>query len=168
MKLAYQKKMEEYNLKLEELPTELKNDAKEIQKLVGNVNSIKSRGQKVSETLMDQIKKRDRLLLQDIEDYNDDKMEEMENNTQTEPKDTMTPEQRANTEEGLSIEGELDQLWKSGTKSISGSDLRNQCPKCYKKIFSTYDKGGDNGIRTSRYCIIEIKESPEMFNLTTR
>jgi hypothetical protein len=168
MKLAYQKKMEEFNLKLEELPTEMKEDAKEIQKLVGNVNSIKSRGQKVSDTLMDQIRKRDRLLLQDVEDYYEDKMEENENGSQNDPKETMTPEQKANMDEGLSIEGELAELWKSGTKQISGSELRNRCPKCYKKIINTYDKGGDNGIRTSRYCIIEIKDSPEMFNLTTR
>jgi hypothetical protein len=160
MQLAYQKIMAEYNLTNEELPSEIKDDIKEIQKIVNNIKAIKGRGQSPQQSLMDNLKKRDRLLVNDIEDYYEDKSEN-EEESQMNKVDN-------NIAEGLSLESELENLYKTGVKDINISDLKNSCPKCYSKIFSTYEKGGDNGIKTSRFSIIEIKEQPETFNLKTR
>ena len=165
MKLAYQKTLAEYDLKIEDLPNDLQEDIKEIHKIADNIKRIKGRGQKPTASVMDQLTKRDRLLISDLEDFYEEQGDEMETENNN---DNKSHEQKMVSDEGATIEGELDNLYKSGKKTITGSEMRAECPKCYKKIFSTYDKGGDNGIKTSRYAFIEVKETPETFNLTTR
>lgn len=165
--LAYEKLMADNQITLEELPTDAKSGIKEIKQVIHALNMTEQRGQKVNPATIEKIKRLDKALVREIVDY----MEETEESTQgnqmnsSESKPQQSLEEKANFDEGIGYENEMEGIHKSGKSELSIDELKSMAPKCYKKIFATYEDGQPNGIKTSKYTLIENQTNPKTFNL---
>ena len=176
MELAYEKLMTEHGLTLAELPEDAQTGIKGVKQIAHAINMTEKRGHTVKPATISKLKANDKWAVREILDYVQDKdtnpdqapndpdevIEEIENE--------MSPEDQAKFDQGVSIETELETIFLSQAPSqgvsISADDLKASAPNTYKHVFETYTQGEQNGVKTTRFSLIESPDQEQTFNLT--
>jgi hypothetical protein len=177
MELAYEKLMAEHGLTLAELPTDAKTGIKSVKQIAHAMHMTEQRGHTVKQATIDKLKANDKWTVREILDYVENKdtnSEELPNDTEEvieeiqedEEANSMSPEDQAKFDQGVAIETELENLSGSGKLSYTTEELKSSAPKTYKVIFDTYTQGEQNGVKTTRFSLIESPDQEQTFNLT--
>lgn len=172
--LAYQKLMADNQITLEELPNDAKQGIKELNKVLHAMSMTENRGQKTKPETIEKIKRNDKWLVREILDY----MEEKDSNQGAIPvgsaeiinelENQQSPEDKAKFEEGVTFESEMIAMSKAGKSAVGIDELKSLAPKCYRKIFATYEEGQPNGIVTSKFSLLEDQNNKQTFTLKTK
>jgi hypothetical protein len=179
MKLAFEKLLETNNLEVSELPKIIQIEIKELVGLKNLIDSKKTIGQNVTEQTMQKLKDKDNSVVDDIlefldsddEDENDDTSDDDtfdDDDTSDEDEDQDEEDDDSNDADGVSIDKELNTLFKSNQTELSINQLRSLAPITYDCIFETYGKDEENGIVTSNYSIIETALNSETFKISKK
>ena len=175
MKLAFEKLIEKYDLEVSELPKITQVEIREINALKGLIESKRNIGQNVTPETMEKLKEKDSSIVDDILGYveaQDSEEEEEETESEDSEDDSEDnseeeeEEDNSDDEDGVSIDSELNELFKSGRTTLNFSQIRNFAPTTYECLFETYGKDEENGIITSNYSIIETSPNSETFNIS--
>jgi hypothetical protein len=173
MKLAFEKLIEKYDLEVSELPKITQVEIREINALKGLIESKRTIGQNVTPETMEKLKDKDSSIVDDILGYveaQDSEEEEEEEETESDDSEDDSEEEEeednSDDEDGVSIDSELNELFKSGRTTLNFSQIRNFAPTTYECLFETYGKDEENGIITSNYSIIETSSNSETFNIS--
>lgn len=175
MKLAFEKLIEKYDLEVSELPKITQVEIREINALKGLIESKRTIGQNVTPETMEKLKDKDSSIVDDILGYvemQDSEEEEEETESEDSEDDSEDnseeeeEEDNSDDEDGVSIDSELNELFKSGRTTLNFSQIRNFAPTTYECLFETYGKDEENGIITSNYSIIETSPNSETFNIS--
>jgi hypothetical protein len=163
MKLAFEKLLENNNLEVSELPKITQVEIREANSLKGLISSKKNIGQNVSSETLQKLEDKDNSICDDILDYidADEDSDDSENDSQADDYDE-------DDSDGVTIDQELHNLYKSGMTTLDFNDIRNNAPAIYECLFDTYGQDEENGINTSNYSIIETSPNSETFNITKR
>lgn len=162
---AYEKLMQEYNLKESDLTkkakvaiTAIKNIEKSLVRQKG-----KSNFKGMSDETREKIEINDQFAVDEIEmmmDSDDD--DSNADNQKKEPIVTLTEEEK----KGNEIESELKKLVESNKLSYTIDELRNLAPTTYEEIWDNYEDDEENGVGTSNFKIME--DSNNLFNVTKK
>jgi hypothetical protein len=172
--LAYQKLMADNQITLEELPNDAKHGIKELSKVVHAMAMTENRGQRTKPETIEKIKRNDKWLVREILDYMEDKDSDQGampidfNEIINEIENQQTPEEKAKFEEGVTFESEMDAMVKSGKSAVTIDEIKSLAPKCYRKIFATYEDGQPNGIVTSKFSLLEDQSNKQTFTLKSK
>ena len=176
---AYEKLLDENNLKVTDLPKDAQIVIKSIKQIANAVRMTEKRGQNVSQAVRDKIKVNDKWVVREILDYLEDEethfedlpnpapavlKEIKEDAEETTAEVPLTPEQI----QGKKIDVELKHLFDDGEVvdyTYSSEDLRHLATTTYFTIFDSYDDDEENGIVTSNFKLLETPES-EVFKLS--
>lgn len=175
MEYGYEKLLKEHNINVADLPKDAQIGIKSLKQLAGAIATNEKAGRPVSQEILDKIKANDKWVIREILDYVEEKeidrgeipndpkeiIEEIEEEAEAHEAENDDP----NLELGLAIEAELEAQYKAGIKEITLAEIKSKCPKAYETIFKTYEPNGSNGVRTSKFSLIENTEKPETFNL---
>lgn len=174
-KLAYEKLMEDEGITLDELPQDAKTSITSVKQVAHTIKMTTQRGQKPTEATLEKLRVSDKNAVREILDYMDDiEGEDGKDGKGGEPpplivpekvEQSISPEDKAKKDEGMRYESEMDALHKTGVTSFGSAELKAGAPNCFKKIFNDYEQGQPNGIRTSKYELIEDQSNPQTFNL---
>lgn len=176
MELAYQKVMAEHGLTLEELPQDAQTGIKSVKQIAHAMNMTEKRGHTIKPATINKLKANDKWTVREILDYVNDKpanddplpndpelvVDELEENGTPQ----LSEEELEKFNQGVSIETELEALSGSGKLDFTTDELKAQAPKTYRVIFDSYTQGEQNGLKTSRFSLIESPELEQTFNLT--
>jgi hypothetical protein len=181
MKLAFEKLLETNNLEVSELPKIIQIEIKELVGLKNLIDSKKTIGQNVTEQTMQKLKDKDNAVVDDILEFLDSDDEDETDDTSdddtfddddTSDDDTSDEDEEdeddSNDADGVSIDQELNTLFKSNQTELSINQLRSLAPVTYDCIFETYGKDEENGIVTSNYSIIETALNSETFKISKK
>lgn len=167
MKYAYEKLMEEENLKLADLPSDAKIGIGQIKKIEKAILMAQATGKKISSETIAKIRANDKWIVQEILDYLDDTDENEEDMPEDSEEiieeikgETLTEDQKY----ALEIENELKSLYDSGNREFTIETLRNNAKTTYEVLFDNYEEGEENGVMTTRYKLIETK--PRVFTIS--
>jgi hypothetical protein len=162
---AYEKLMQEYNLKESDLTkkakvaiTAIKNIEKSLVRQKG-----KSNFKGMSDDTREKIEINDQFAVDEIEmmmDNDDD--DSNADNQKKETIVTLTEEEK----KGNEIESELKKLVESNKLSYSIDELRNLAPTTYEEIWDNYEDDEENGVGTSNFKIME--DSNNLFTVTKK
>lgn len=162
---AYEKLMQEYNLKESDLTkkakvaiTAIKNIEKSLVRQKG-----KSNFKGMSDETREKIEINDQFAVDEIEmmmDSDDD--DSNADNQKKEPIVTLTEEEK----KGNEIESELKKLVESNKLAYTIDELRNLAPTTYEEIWDNYEDDEENGVGTSNFKIME--DSNNLFNVTKK
>jgi hypothetical protein len=162
---AYEKLMQEYNLKESDLTkkakvaiTAIKNIEKSLVRQKG-----KSNFKGMSDDTREKIEINDQFAVDEIEmmmDNDDD--DSNADNQKKEPIVTLTEQEK----KGNQIESELKKLVESNKLSYSIDELRNLAPTTYEEIWDAYEDDEENGVGTSNFKIME--DSNNLFTVTKK
>ena len=165
MKLAFEKLLESNNLEVSELPKITQVEIREANSLKGLISSKKNIGQNVSAETLQKLEDKDNSICDDILDYidadEDDDSDDPENDSQDD-------EEEDDDTDGITIDQELHNLYKSEMTTLDFNAIRNNAPAIYDCLFDTYGQDEENGINTSNYSIIETSPNSETFKITKR
>lgn len=178
MELQYKKALEENGLSVNQLPEDAITGIEQINHVLKAINMCQKTGKPIKESVYKKLRAMDKWVYYEILDYlhdtnkNDDDIpfdkndvikdldKDKQANKTDEPKDDDLPKPDAL---GLVIESELDSLYESGKTSYSIEELKDSARKTYSELFNAYENGGENGITTTKYSLIE--DSNKKFNL---
>jgi hypothetical protein len=169
MKYAYEKLMEENNLTIAELPADAKQGINQIKKIEKAIKLVQSRGKSVSNDTINQIRVNDKWIVREILDYLEDKdidRGEMPNSAEDVIESIEEDNTPAADPKGLKIDKELKALFDAGKTSLTIDEIRSSARNAYDVIFETYERGGDNGVETSYYSLIEQQDGD--YSLTSK
>ena len=160
---AYEKLMQEYNLKESDLTkkakvaiTAIKNIEKSLVRQKG-----KSNFKGMSDETKEKIEINDQFAVDEIEMMMDSDDDEGDNQKK-EPIVTLTEEEK----KGNEIESELKKLVESNKLAYTIDELRNLAPTTYEEIWDNYEDDEENGVGTSNFKIME--DSNNLFNVTKK
>ena len=177
MKLAFEKLLENHNIEVSDLPKITQVEIREANSLKGLIESKKNIGQKVTPETIEKLEDKDNSIVDDILEFIDDLEEEdddsEDNDSEAEEEDNDDDDDDDDDSEdddidGVSIDQELHNLFKSGSTTLNFNQIRSQAPTTYDCLFETYGKDEENGINTSNYSIIETAPNSETFNISKR
>jgi len=183
MELAYKKVMAENNLTLEQLPEDAKIGVKEVELAANSIRLTETRKQTVKPDKFEKLKVLDKWCVREILDFVEgtNKNTNMPNitakeiitgiekdNSTTTPADTRSAEEIAQFELGTAIDAELKTQHDAGKVELTLAEIKTACPKAYAEIFSAYKEGEDNGVETTHYSLIELKDKTETYKLTKK
>lgn len=165
---AYEKLMQEHNLKVGDLPADAKIGIKSIQQIENAIRMTEKRGQSVSNAVKEKLRANDKWVTGEILAFldNDETDDDLPNDPKEviaeikEESEELSPEQQL----GYAIDAELAKLFESGKSRFDIEEIRSVAPKTYKHIFETYEDESENGVVTSNYSFIESDEEL-MFDL---
>ena len=173
MKLQYKIALEENGLRINQLPEDAITGIEQINHVLKAINMCEKTGKPVKESVYKKLRAMDKWVYYEILDYlhetdrNDDdipfdKDEVIDdlNKGKNSLQNTDLPKPDA---VGLVIESELTSLYETGKTSFSIEELKNSARKTYSELFNAYESGGENGITTTKYTLIE--DSNNKFNL---
>jgi hypothetical protein len=171
MQYAYQKLMEDYGLSYNDLPEDAMHGIEAIRNIEKAINMAEKNGKTVSSKTIAKIKANDKWVVQEILDFveddddNDDEMPYDEDEVIEEIKGKekqLTQEQKF----ALSIESELDSMYKMGKKVWAATEIEQQSDVLFDAIKDTYHQGdNENGIETTRFSLLESPPSSFTFTL---
>lgn len=160
---AYEKLMQEYNLKESDLTkkakvaiTAIKNIEKSLVRQKG-----KSNFKGMSDETREKIEINDQFAVDEIEmmmDSDDDEGDSQKKETTV----TLTEQEK----KGNEIEAELKKLMESNKFSYTIDELRNVAPTTYEEIWDNYEDDEENGVGTSNFKIME--DSNNLFNVSKK
>lgn len=175
MELQYKKAIAEYKLKESELPEDAKTGIKQIGEIQRAIIMLENKGQKPKESSLKKLKALDKWVYYEILDY----VYETDNNEEKsgieikkeakEIKDELKDQAAAIDNEGVdqvgvAIEGELEEMHKTGRKEWDIESVKPIAKKTYNLLFDTYKEGEENGVKTTRFSLLETK--PKLFTLS--
>lgn len=179
MEKAYEKLLAEHKLTEAELPQDAKIAIKDIKNIEIAINLSDKKSAKAgltyspSSEVIAKIKALDKWVVREILDYVEDK----DTNTAKPAVDTAKVIEEikadATTEEevvvadpkGLKIDAEFVELLKNNKSELTLDELKSSAPVAYSTIFDNYDQGGENGIDTTFFSLVEKNE---LFTLTKK
>ena len=170
MKLSFEKIMAEHKISMEELPKDVQLTINEVSELRNRIMSKKQIGQAVTPETMEKLKAKDRMLVKELLDFDEERNED-----EDEDEDTGSSDDNENSDddendyddgEGLAVDQELEGLSKAGLVTISLNDLRSKAPKSYDILFDTYGQDEENGIVTSNFSLTETAVNSQEFKLS--
>lgn len=179
MELQYKKALEENGLSVNQLPEDAITGIEQINHVLKAINMCQKSGKAVKPSVYKKLKAMDKWVYYEIIDY----LHDTDNNDDDipfDPKDVIGDLNKNNNDGskgnnldnnnepkpdalGVVIENELNSIYESGKTSYSIEELRNLARKTYSELFNAYENGGENGITTSKYTLIE--DSNKKFNL---
>tara|TARA_R110000764_G_scaffold542_6_gene2082 strand:- start:8700 stop:9224 length:525 start_codon:yes stop_codon:yes gene_type:complete len=164
-KYAYEQLLEEHELNVSDLPADAKLGIKQIQRIANAKKMTEARGQNVSQDVLDKIRSNDKWVSREIIDF----MNDIDSSNQNLPapapdvisqiKKEEAPELSPEQQLGLKIENELSFLFDNFGNAIISVDDIKPAKLTYSTIFDNYDNGGQNGISTSNFSLIETEEN---------
>ena len=173
MELQYKKAIEENRLSINELPEDAITGIEQINHVLKSIKMLEKSGKKITPAVHRKLKAMDKWVYYEILDYlhdtdnNDDDIPYDENEVLEDLKKSKNELNNDNLPKpdalGVAIESELNSLYESGKTSYSIDELRNLARKTYSELFNVYENGGQNGITTTKYSLIE--DSNKKFNL---
>ncbi|MEI7960774.1 MAG: hypothetical protein WCI04_00400 [archaeon] len=184
-KYAYEKLMAEHNLKVSDLPEDARVGITTINNIEKSMKMAEKQGKKVSDDTMSKIKANDKWIVQEILDHvedtddNEDEMpydeeelqEELEEDFEEEGEDEGEEDNTPENEEqkkalGLTIDKELDEMFKTGKKQWGAEDIKGGYRNTYNTLFDNYEDDGENGVETSNFRLVETDH--ELFTITKK
>jgi len=171
MKLGIEKLIEENNLDLENLPTDLQKQITDIKKSKSSIEYRISVGQNINPVTIENLKERDADLIEklydhleidsddDSDDYSDDDSDDNNDDSDENVLDV-------SKYDGNKIDSELSSLLEQGITEINFMDIRSACPHTYELLFEAYEANSENGVRTTFYEMIETQPNSETFYIT--
>lgn len=177
MELQYKKAMEENGLTMNQLPEDAITGIEQINHVLKAINMLKKTGKPIKESVYKKLRAMDKWVYYEILDFlhdtdkNDDDIPFDKNDVVDDLNKGKNDNNDDNSDDdepkpdavGLVIENELNSLYESGKTSYSIEELKNKAKKTYSELFNAYENGGENGITTSKYTLIE--DSNKKFNL---
>lgn len=174
MELQYKKALEHYNLQVSKLPEDAKIGIEGINDVLKAIAMLEKRGKAVKPATIKKLKAMDKWVYYEILDFvqgtnnNDDEAPEDTDEIVDEIKDQannninsdnkVQPDEKDKSK-GVQIEIELENLLKSGSSEIAFEDLKYKAKNTYNVLFDSYEENGQNGIKTTKYSIIETKKN---------
>ena len=188
MELMYVKAMEEYDLKIGDLPEDAQTGIDQIKDVLKGIHVNESKGKTISEKVYKKLRAMDKwvyyeiLDLVDETDKNNDEIphtadevkDEIEEEVEEQEEEEEDEEQNETEEEdndddfnsapvgdpekGKMIESDFKIAYESGKTKITLEELKNVSKTAYNVIFENYDDSGDNGIVTTHYTLLETDE----------
>lgn len=191
IEFKYLKEMEARGLKFSDLPEDAQICINDINKVARSINMLEKRGKKPTKLTLRKLEALDKWALYEIYDMvyetdnNEDEMPheaddviaEIEKQADNDIKEdnSMKSDEVKQSEgkevtqidsRGLKIDSDLKIAYDNGKKEISFDELKSISKTAYDVIFDSYTEGGENGIETSYYKLIEITE--DKFTLTKK
>jgi hypothetical protein len=167
MKLAFEKVIEEYNLDLENLPSDIQKSITDIKKSKGAIETRIQLGHDVKDATIDNLKEKDAELVERIFDHleidNDDDSDDESNEGGNEEEENMLDVSKY---DGNKIDSELSALLDQGVTEINFMEIRSACPHTYELLFEAYEANKENGVRTSHFEMIETEPNSETFYIS--
>lgn len=185
MELQYVKLMEANNLDESGLSDKAKVGVKELKKALAGVALSERNGRTVSKSVVDKIEMLDEnivsLIERDLAAKNDAKAkadadakakadaeaakakEDAEKAKSTQKTDNVE-EVKAADPKGVKIDQDLAEALKNGKNKVSLAELKSISKTAYDIIFDSYEDGGQNGVETSHYSVIETEK--EVFTIS--
>jgi hypothetical protein len=164
-KLAYEKLMEENNLKLSDLNEEARIGIKTITDVKKSINMLAKKGKEVSEDVIKKIKANDKWICNEILEILDGKEHNKDDKAPHEALEIITAATATATvagkgtpavdETGIKIDADLKKALDEGKKVITSDELKIVSPEAYDIIAKGYEKDGENGLDTSFYSLRE-------------
>jgi hypothetical protein len=173
MELQYENAMEEYDLKYNDLPEDAQTGIDNIKDVLKGLAMLEKKGKKASAKTLKKLKAMDKWVYYEILDHvqgTDNNDEEMEVDADEVIEDINQEAKEGSAETnvpdkvGVEIEVELQKMMESGTKEWSIEQVKSVAKKTYNVLFDNYEEGDENGIRTSKYSLIETK--PKIFTIS--
>lgn len=195
MELNYEKLLKEKGLTVEELPKRAQVGIKSIKQWLMAYNLATNMKRKINPDLIDKIEANDEWVCEEINNYVTGKKpstdplpntgeeaakaaakiksdaekaeaEEVERKAKEEMHIEVTPVEVVGDARAGKIDAELKILVNAGNVSMKLSDIKDTAPVTYGIIFEAYEEGGENGVETTHYRLVET--SKEVFALTKR
>lgn len=173
MEMKYEQAMEEYNIQYSQLPEDAKTGIESIKEVLKALNMLEKKGKKPTAKAINKLKAMDKWVYYEIldmvndTDKNEDEMpvdsDEVIEDIKEQANEQKQPELSADEKLGIEIEGELKKMLESGKKEWSIEEVKSAARKTYNVLFESYEEGDENGIRTSRYSLMETK--PQVFTI---
>ena len=178
MEKAYEKLLAEHKIAVNELPADAQTGIKKIKAIEAAINLQDKKAAKVGKTyspsssVLSDIRTFDKWIVREILDYVEDK----ETNTDAPSVDAneIVAEIKADADpsaevakveepvksdpKGMAIDAEFIELIKNNKQELTLEDLKVFSPEAYSVVFSSYEKGGANGIETTYHTLIEQNE----------
>jgi hypothetical protein len=164
-KLAYEKLMEENNLKLSDLNEEARIGIKTITDVKKSINMLAKKGKEVSEDVIKKIKANDKWICNEILEILDGKEHNKDDKAPHEALEIIKAATATATvadkdtpavdETGIKIDADLKKALDEGKKVITSDELKIVSPEAYDIIAKGYEKDGENGLDTSFYSLRE-------------
>lgn len=167
MERGYQILLRENDLTEAELPKDAKVLISSIRDGEKAMKLNSSKGKTITETAKDKLRLLDEQAVAKILEYIEEKEEqeelrkkeqEEEERKKNEGKLQKTEESK-NAEEpdakGLKVDQELAAAILAGKTKLTQEELKELAPVAYDLVFDNYEQGGENGVQTSFYSLIE-------------
>lgn len=174
MELQYQKAMEENDLQLSDLPEDAITGIENINDVLKAVKMLEKSGKLPTPKTMKKLKAMDKWVYYEILDHlhgtdqNEDEIPEDSEDIVDEIEEQSSKglaEANKINESSVFIEGQLESMMKSGKTTWSFNEIKQHAKKTWDVLFSSYEEGGENGIKTNKYSLIETEE--HIFTLKT-
>ena len=172
--MNYEREMQDNDLKYGDLPKDAQVGIDEIKKVQKAIKMLEKSGKKPGTAALNKLNSLDKWVTYEIYDH----LEGTDNNADTMPhtseeiKDDLkdepaTPPQTTeptqtnddpDTQTGILIDNELNALHESGQTDFHIDSIKKSCPNTYDVIFSNYEPGKPNGVKTSNFELMEVTE----------
>lgn len=163
MELKYEEALQEYDLKVSDLPEDAQTGIDNINDVIKGISMLEKKGKRPTAKTLRKLKAMDKWVYYEILDVvhgtekNEEEMphdkeellEDIKENTQNET---------SGDETGYEIEAELQRLHESGKTEYTIEEIQGKAKKTYDILFKTYENGEENGIVTNLYSLIETKD----------
>lgn len=181
MDLSYEALMTQEKVTFEELPKSIQTGIKALRQRIHMVGMREKQGKNITQGTIDKMEREDEILTKEILEYT----KERENKSGAAAKDAEAKKKEAEEKAKLeaeaaekkkgeqqtdaqkkaeAIEKELEALHKTGKEEFPVQEIKSAAPNTYNVIFESYKKGEENGLQTSRFSLVEVKE--ETFKLS--
>jgi len=178
-KFKYLEALEKHNLNLSDLNEDAQMGVKQIEAFLKNFKMAEAKGQTISDDAIKKVNALDKWVYYEILDHVDGTNKNQGPPTpiqgqQAQAQAQQVIESEPNNAEaekakklGQQIDGELKAMHASGHAPVWELDeIKRTAPATYDTIFNTYTEGGENGVNTTFYSIIETE--PKKFTLTKK
>lgn len=195
MELNYEKLLKEKGLTVEELPKRAQVGIKSIKQWLMAYNLATNMKRKINPDLIDKIEANDEWVCEEINNYVTGKKpstnplpnsgdeaakaaakikedaekaaaEEVERKAKENMHIEVTPVEVVGDARAGKIDAELKVLMNAGKASLTLAEIKDSAPVAYGILFEAYEEGGENGVETTHYRLVET--SKEVFALTKR
>lgn len=164
MELAYKKLMEDYGLRISDLPEDAVEGIKIVDGIVKGIAMAEKKGQKVSDATYRKLKLNDKWVVREIIDFKEgtdknedeipfEKEEVLKDVTDEKPTEVV----EVDKSKGNKINAELIKIVEEGTETLAAHELKKLAPVTYETIAESYKAGEENGVQTNSFLVKETE-----------
>jgi len=177
MELQYKNLLTKYKVNESQLPEDAKDGINDINSVIRGINLLQKKAEKagkqykVRADVTRRLARLDRWVCGEIVDYINDTDNNADEAPETAEEILTDAEKDAATKDkpevndtptadarGLKVDKELKALFDAGKTLLTAEDIRDNARNTFEIIFDTYEKGGENGVVTTHYSLIENAE----------